>query len=332
MAGDKQGLVPVPSAWLEVQAPSAYPSDRNPVRVFLARLEPSGRRTQRAGLETMARAVSGDTLGADQLPWHLLRYAHTAALRSWLQERYQPGTANTYLSALRSVLKECWRLELMSTDDYLRARDIEAVRGSTLPRGRELSGGEVRALFEALAGDPRPIARRDACVLALLVGAGVRRTELAQLQLADVDLETGRIVIRRGKGRKERITWIPPSALPAIRDWIAVRGAAGGALLKPVRKGGEVQDRALSAQAVRDICMSLARNAATQPFSPHDGRRTWIGDLLDATGDISIAQQLAGHASPATTARYDRRPEATRRRAASRLHVPYVPPRSDRLG
>jgi integrase len=326
MAGDEQGLVPAPSARLEVVAPSAYPSDQNPVLVFLARLEPSGRRTQRAALETMARAVSGGALGADQLPWHLLRYPHTAALRSWLQGRYQPGTANTYLSALRGVVKECWRLELMPTDDYMRARDVEAVRGSTLPRGRELSGGEVRALFEVLARDPRPIARRDACVLALLVGAGVRRTELVQLQLADVDLEAGRVLIRRGKGRKERVSWIPPSALPAIQDWIHVRGVGEGPLLKPIRKGGEVQDRSLSAQAVRDICQSLARNAATRPFSPHDGRRTWIGDLLDATGDISIAQQLAGHASPVTTARYDRRPEATRRRAASQLHVPYVPP------
>jgi integrase len=274
----------------------------------------------------MARAVSVDVLGVDQLPWHQLRYPHTAALRSWLQERYQPGTANTYLSALRGVLRECWRLEMMTTDDYMRAQDVEAVRGSTLPRGRELSGGEVRALFEALAVNERPIARRDACALALLVGAGVRRTELAQLQLTDVDLESGRLAVRRGKGRKDRTTWIPPSALPAVQDWIAVRGSEEGPLLKPVRKGGHVQERPLSAQAVRDICLGLARNAATQPFSPHDGRRTWIGDLLDATGDISIAQQLAGHASPATTARYDRRPEATRRRAASQLHVPYVPP------
>jgi integrase len=320
------GLVPAPAQLLEPAA--TYPADRHPVLTFLARLEPTGRRTQRAALEAIAQALSGGELGELELPWHLLRYPHTAALRSWLQQRYQPGTARTYLSALRGVLKECWRLQLMTTDDYQRARDLEPIRGETLPRGRSLAGGEVRAMFGALAGDPRPIARRNACALALLIGAGVRRSELARLQLEDVDRESGRVAVRRGKGRKDRITYLPPSALPALEDWVAVRGEDDGSLLRPVRKGGRIEQRAMSAQAVRDLCVSLAAAAATAPWSPHDARRTWTGDLLDATGDLSIAQQLAGHSSPATTARYDRRPEATRRRAAAQLHVPYVPPRS----
>lgn len=58
----------------------------------------------------------------------------------------------------------------------------------------------------------------------------------------------------------------------------------------------------------------------------HDGRRTWTGDLLDASGDLSAVQGLAGHASPATTAHYDRRPDEVRRREAAKLHLPYVPP------
>jgi integrase len=139
-----------------------------------------------------------------------------------------------------------------------------------LPRGRSLSGGELRALFEALAIDERPIARRNACALVLLVGAGVRRAELAGLQLDQVDTESGRVEVRQGKGRKDRVCWLPPSALPALRDWLAVRGSAPGPLLVPVRKGGRLEDRALSAQAVRDLCRELARLAATESFTPHD--------------------------------------------------------------
>jgi len=125
----------------------------------------------------------------------------------------------------------------------------------------------VRALFEHLADDPRPIARRDAAALALLFGAGVRRTELASLRREDLDTESGRILVR-GKGRKERVTWLAPTALPAIRDWLKVRASRRGPLLNPVLKGGRLQERGLSAQAVYDLCLHLVRAAAILPASP----------------------------------------------------------------
>jgi len=67
-----------------------------------------------------------------QRPWHELRYRHLQALRSRWQTEFAPATANKYISAVRGVLKQAWKLGTIGSDDYRRAASVENVRGKPL--------------------------------------------------------------------------------------------------------------------------------------------------------------------------------------------------------
>lgn len=278
----------------------------------------------RASLESIAGFISNGQARALTLAWHELRYQHTALIRSTLAGAYKPATANKMLSALRGILKECFRLGYMSAEDYQRARDLPTIKGSSLPPGRSLSQGELRRLFEVCSeSSKKNRGARDAAIVAVLYGSGLRRGEAATLDLSDYDRQSGELKVRGGKGRKDRLTYTGGGVAGALSAWIGMRGEEDGPLFYPINKGDRIQRRRISDQAIYDILQRLGREIKTKKFAPHDMRRTFIGDLLDAGADLSAAQQLAGHSSVQTTARYDRRGERAKKKAASLLHVPY---------
>jgi integrase len=153
----------------------------------------------------------------------------------------------------------------------------------------------------------------------------LRRGELAGLHLADYSPTNRSLTVRHGKGRKERLVPVASGAATLLEEWLAVRGPVPGSLFLPINKGGVIGTAPLSTQAVYKALTRRATAAELKdPVSPHDMRRTFVGDLLDAGADIATVQQLAGHASVTTTARYDRRGEAAKQRAVDLLHVPHI--------
>lgn len=300
------------------------PADRNPAAVYIASLEAStGRRTQAQALRIVAGILTnGNAADPMLIDWASLRYQHTAAIRVRLAEVYRPATANKILSALRGTLREAWRLGLMSADDLHRAIDLKRIKGETLPAGRELSRGEIKALMHACSQDPTPAGTRDAAIIALMYSTGLRRDEVVELSIDDYDPETGDLVIH-GKRNKDRSAYLENGQYEAMRDWLAIRGTEEGPLFLAINKGGKIHGGKLTSQAIYNMLFKRAQEAEVKSFSPHDLRRTWITHQIANGADLVTLSKLAGHSDVKTTARYDRSPEDAKRKVAGLIHVPY---------
>ncbi|MBF6613084.1 MAG: tyrosine-type recombinase/integrase [Chloroflexi bacterium] len=327
--GDEaRSSVPVPDQRLvPVAANRQGSADQHPAMVYLASLAPGSRRGVRSSLQICAELLSSGSCDWQSMPWQALGPQHTRALRSELASRYAAVTANKMLAAVRGVLRAGWELGQVDTDRYQRAIAFRAVRGQTLPRGRSISQGELRALFSACMKDRTPLGSRDAALLAVLYGSGLRRAEAVALDVGDYDQETGSLTIRAGKGNKARVSYTSSSERQLLEAWLKVRAqegapASAGPLFLTVLKGGHVKLRRLDSRTVLVIAQRRARAAGCKHLTPHDFRRSMISDLLDAGADLSTVQRLAGHAQVGTTARYDRRGEGAKRKAAELLHIP----------
>lgn len=317
-------LVPKPPAEVQLAGTEA-----TPVEVYLQSLgSVDSRRTMQGALDRLAELLGGE---ADTIPWHDLRPDRTSWLRAMLMERYKPSTVRKMLAALSGVLKQSWRMGLMDDATYRRAIDWGAVKGSGLTganAGRHVTAGEVRAMFLACADSPHPAtAARNATILAVLFGVGLRRAEVVALDVEHFDPENGELTIQ-GKGNKVRLGYCTGGARVAVMEWLRIRGAAPGPLFVAVNKAGRIDPvlRRLTTQSVYAMLGRLARRANVKHFSPHDARRTFGGNLFDAGVDAPTVQRLFGHASLATTGMYDRRGEETKKNAAGKLHIPYAGP------
>lgn len=311
-----------PSSTIELH--SGRRSAENPARVYLAGLAAGSVRTMTTALTTIADVVSPGA-GLDDVPWGALRYEHVKAIRARLVEKGMAApTVNKHLSALRQVIKTAWRLGQCSAEEYLRAVDVPNVTGEGVDQaaGRALSAGELLAMVAA-CDDGTPKGARDAAMLAVAYSCGLRRAEIVGLNLEDFDQVAGVFRVT-GKRNKTRTVPIRNGARAALEDWLSVRGQDPGPLFWHIRKGGEMFPRRLTTQAVYQVMETRAKQAGVASFSPHDMRRTFAGDMLDAGADISTVQRLMGHSNVSTTAGYDRRGERAKIAAAGLLHFPYT--------
>ena len=316
---DNTALAPVSGA-LEI----ARETHSNPAMVYLSGLAPSGRRSMLSSLVQVARLCGYETWQG--MPWVTLGYEHVQAVRTKLLENgYKPATVNRVLAAIRGVMRAAWRMGQIEAAHYQRIADVPGVTGSTLPAGRALGPGEIAAMMRACA-DKTDAGARDAAIIALAYAGGLRRAELSALTLVDILSDDGEMITVKvlGKRNKERLAYLDNGAALALRAWLNARGQAEGALFYAGLRGGHIlRGQGMTSQAIRDVVDRRAAQAGIEHASPHDLRRSFVSDLLDAGVDISTVAAMAGHASVITTQRYDRRGEQGKKRAAKSLHVPF---------
>jgi site-specific recombinase XerD len=248
-------------------------------------------------------------------------------------EGKSPNTINQRLAAIRWYARKMSDLAIDYQDDPELARQaarvatVKDVKGERPERGRHIEQGELSGLIDACTSDSSPAGIRDAAIIALAWSTGLRRDEISRIELSDLTNrnEDGLDIAIVGKGGKVRVAYVNDGALAAILDWLQLRGNEPGRLFVEVNKAGKIGQGKLSGEALRLMLEKRSKQAKlSKPIAWHDFRRTFAGNLWDAKIDGSTIQKLMGHASQNQTAKYDRRPEATRRAAVKVLHVPYT--------
>lgn len=156
----------------------------------------------------------------------------------------------------------------------------------------------------------------DRALVWLLVGAGLRRSEAADLLLSDVDMERRVVLVRSGKGGKGRVIPLAEPVFSALKEWIPRRHPVPGIESLLLNTHGEP----LTGATIGMILWRLAKRAGLpKPPSPHVLRHTFATRLVAGGTDIRTVQELMGHRSIETTARYLRVETAQKQEAVERL-------------
>ena len=147
---------------------------------------------------------------------------------------------------------------------------------------------------------------RDRAILAVLLGCGLRRSEVAALTVPHVQQRDGRwcIVDLVGKHGRVRTIPVPTWVKVAMDAWTSAAGVADGFIFRPVNRAGRVQGVGLSEKVVWQLLQGYAAAAGVPGIAPHDLRRSCAKMCRAAGGELEQIQLLLGHASVQTTERY----------------------------
>jgi site-specific recombinase XerD len=260
-------------------------------------------RNYRTDLEAFLYALAGweiDLLQVERR--HLRRY-----LAALLGQGVVEASIRRKVSTIRSFYKWLRAQEVLSSDPFYGVTGPKP--GRRLPH--VLDSSDVYRLVASVDG-VEPPDQRDRALLELLYAAGLRVSEVASLDLSEIDVRD-RTVKVRGKGKKERVCVFGEPAARAIQRYLRDGRTKVAAGKQPAlflnRFGGR-----LTARSVQSIVRKHA-TAAGLPVAvhPHLLRHSFATHLLDGGADLRVVQELLGHESPNTTQVYTHVSEAKKR-------------------
>ena len=222
-----------------------------------------------------------------------------------LEKDYAPSTINLRLSAIRKLAREAADNGIMQPSLSQGVKNVEGVRTSGVRTGNWLTLEQAQQLIrtpdlETLKG------LRDRAILAIMIGGGLRRSEVAALEVNHIQMREARWVIVDlvGKRRRVRSIPIPAWAKAAIDDWVETANISDGKIFRSVNKGDNISGPDLTPQAVADVVKHYADICGFDNLAAHDLRRTYAHLAKEGGSATEQIQFSLGHASVKTTERY----------------------------
>ena len=292
----------------------------NPALAYLASLTSKrSEKTMASLLNIIAKLIGYQDLY--QCEWSKIRRHHVQGILKILSDSDRaPATVNTYLAALKGMALEAWMMEQMSSEDYQHIKHVKPVRGSRLSKGRALSQHEISKLLNICEYDPSCKGVRDSAIVAVLLGCGLRRSEIVSLDHQDIIWQDQALRVL-GKGNKERLAFMPDGTFTRLTEYVEeVRGDLAGPLFTRIRRFDDITAERMTDQAIYHILETRRTTAGVAKFSPHDLRRTFASTMLDNGEDIITVKDAMGHASIITTQKYDKRGDDRLRKASKRFN------------
>ncbi len=216
-----------------------------------------------------------------------------------------PSTINIHLTAIRRLATEAAEAGWLASDVAAGIAGIRGARKLGERTGQWLGREQTRALLDA--PDPQTLkGKRDRAVLALLAGCGLRRSEIAGLNVSQIQQREARWVLAdlTGKGRRIRTVPVPAWTKVRLDEWTTAARIAEGRLIRAINKSGRLHGAGVTEKVIWWIVRDYAGTTGVPQLAPHDLRRTCAKLCRASGGELEQIQLLLGHASIQTTEKY----------------------------